>query len=115
MTCKDHCIHYPVCKDTVADENWTDEALDWIKRMFSPADCKNFMPSTTAETTGTWTYYSTTMMECSICGRHVAKHRYEFCPHCGTRMNKEKVRLKPDTSETWEQLEFPIHTGEHSR
>ena len=32
---------------------------------------------------GTWKYYSTTMMECSVCGRHTAKHRYEFCPHCG--------------------------------
>lgn len=36
---------------------------------------------------GTWKYYSSTMMECSICGRHTARHRYEFCPHCGAKMN----------------------------
>ena len=36
---------------------------------------------------GTWKYYSTTMMECSVCSRHVAKHKYEFCPHCGAEMN----------------------------
>lgn len=35
---------------------------------------------------GTWKYYSTTMMECSVCGRHTARHRYEFCPHCGAEM-----------------------------
>jgi hypothetical protein len=35
---------------------------------------------------GVWNYYSTTMMECSICGKHVARHRYKFCPECGTEM-----------------------------
>lgn len=35
---------------------------------------------------GTWTHYSSTMMECSVCGRHTARHRYEYCPHCGARM-----------------------------
>lgn len=37
---------------------------------------------------GTWEYYSSTMMECSICKRHVPVHRYEFCPHCGARMSR---------------------------
>lgn len=36
--------------------------------------------------TGTWEYYSTTMMECSVCKRHVPRHRYEYCPHCGAKM-----------------------------
>ena len=35
--------------------------------------------------TGTWTYYSTTMMECSNCKKHVPRHRYAFCPHCASR------------------------------
>lgn len=36
---------------------------------------------------GDWLYYSTTMMECSICKRHVPIHRYERCPHCGSHMS----------------------------
>lgn len=35
---------------------------------------------------GEWDYYSTTMMECSVCKRHTPRHRYEFCPHCGAKM-----------------------------
>lgn len=38
---------------------------------------------------GTWKYYSSTMMECSACQRHVPNHRYKFCPHCGAKMEKE--------------------------
>ncbi len=38
---------------------------------------------------GTWKYYSHTMMECSICGRHTAKHKYKYCPHCGAEMKGE--------------------------
>lgn len=39
---------------------------------------------------GEWIPYSTTMMECTVCKRHTPKHRYEFCPHCGARMDGEK-------------------------
>jgi hypothetical protein len=35
---------------------------------------------------GTWKHYSTTMMECSVCKKHVPYHRYKYCPHCGARM-----------------------------
>lgn len=35
--------------------------------------------------TGEWTYYSTTMMECSVCKKHVPRHRYAYCPHCASR------------------------------
>jgi hypothetical protein len=35
---------------------------------------------------GEWTRYSTSMMECSVCKRHTAYHRYKFCPHCGAKM-----------------------------
>ena len=38
---------------------------------------------------GHWEYYSTTMMECSVCKRHTSRHRFEFCPHCGAKMMKE--------------------------
>jgi hypothetical protein len=48
------------------------------------SDLKEIMPKA-----GTWKDYSSTMMECSVCQRHVPYHRYEFCPHCGTKMTKE--------------------------
>lgn len=35
--------------------------------------------------TGEWTYYSTTMMECSVCKKHVPRHRYTYCPHCASK------------------------------
>lgn len=37
-----------------------------------------------------WVRYSTTMMECSRCGRHTARHRFEYCPHCGAPMRERK-------------------------
>ena len=37
--------------------------------------------------TGTWSNYSSTMMECSVCKKHVPYHRYTFCPHCGSKNN----------------------------
>ena len=39
---------------------------------------------------GRWMPYSTTMMICSVCERHTAKHRFEYCPHCGCKMDKEE-------------------------
>ena len=38
---------------------------------------------------GHWDWYSSTMMECSICKRHTARHRFEYCPHCGAKMSLE--------------------------
>ena len=38
---------------------------------------------------GTWSNYSSTMMECSNCKKHVPYHRYQYCPHCGSK-NKIK-------------------------
>jgi hypothetical protein len=35
---------------------------------------------------GIWKYYSTTMMECSVCQKHVPRHRYKRCPNCGAHM-----------------------------
>ena len=55
------------------------------------ADVQEWLDSLPVVTipTGTWKYYSSTMMECSNCSRHTAYHRYEFCPHCGARMQRE--------------------------
>lgn len=40
--------------------------------------------------TGRWTMYSSTMMCCSSCGKHVPYHKYQYCPHCGSK-NKMEV------------------------
>ena len=39
---------------------------------------------------GTWKLYSSTMMECSNCKKHVPYHRYKYCPHCGSKNEMEK-------------------------
>ncbi len=40
---------------------------------------------------GTWKLYSSTMMECSSCKKHVPYHRYKFCPHCGSKNKRGGV------------------------
>lgn len=42
-------------------------------------------------TAGTWSNYSSTMMECSNCKKHVPYHRYQYCPHCGSKNKIEEV------------------------
>jgi DNA-directed RNA polymerase subunit RPC12/RpoP len=65
------------------------------------------------ERLGHWDYYSTTMMECSVCKKHVPKHRYKFCPECGSKM-VPKVKATLDSKEDWEQLDlFNTYTGEN--
>lgn len=100
LTCKDSRVHYPVCKDTVADKNWTDEAPEFLKELYSPKACKYF---SLGQKAGTWTYYSTTMMECSVCKKHVPRHRYNYCPECGSRMLSNSLK-KPIEDDGWKQL-----------
>ena len=38
---------------------------------------------------GRWKRYSTTMMECSLCGKHTARHKFNYCPNCGAKMDLE--------------------------
>ena len=38
----------------------------------------------------TWVRYSTSMMACSRCGGHTARHRFEYCPRCGAPMRERK-------------------------
>ena len=37
-----------------------------------------------------WVRYRTPMMACPRCGRHTARHRFEYCPHCGAPMRERK-------------------------
>lgn len=39
---------------------------------------------------GMWKRYSTTMMECSLCGKHTARHKFNYCPNCGAKMELEE-------------------------
>ena len=43
---------------------------------------------------GVWKLYSSTMMECSVCGKHVPYHRYQYCPHCGSKNSMEVANEK---------------------
>lgn len=62
--------------------------------------CDSFIPKPME---GTWYYYSTTMMECGMCGRHTARHRFEYCPHCGAKMTP-KIKEREELSDGCEQL-----------
>lgn len=35
---------------------------------------------------GQWERYSTSMMSCSICRKHTARHQFNYCPNCGAKM-----------------------------
>ena len=98
MTCKD-CIHYCVCKDTVADENWTDEAPIEIRKMYSPAECENFTPTADVAPVihGRWydedsvDAHGSPIYRCSICNKTVADNYiscHKFCLHCGAYMDR---------------------------
>ena len=51
--------------------------------------CQMGMEALKALRSGRWKRYSTTMMECSLCGKHTARHRFNYCPNCGAKMDLE--------------------------
>lgn len=73
------CIHYNCCC------SWcSKEIIDSTNKAMNDGDClecRHFEK----QNTGTWSNYSSTMMECSNCKKHVPYHRYTFCPHCGSK------------------------------
>ena len=50
------------------------------------------LPTTNVEPVrhGRWKRYSTTMMICSLCGKHTARHKFNYCPNCGAKMQGEE-------------------------
>ena len=77
---RDLCLQSDTCKADChglnCENSWHAECLikaGWIKQQ-----------------TGTWKLYSSTMMECSNCKKHVPYHRYKYCPHCGSKNEMEK-------------------------
>ena len=93
MTCE-NCIHHKVCQEIESFECRKD--FIWYK---ADTGC----PYAKEEKLGVWKDYSSTMMECSVCEKHVPYHKYKYCPNCGSRMI-EKVKLKSDDNISWEQL-----------
>lgn len=111
-TCKD-CIHYEVCKDIWADENWTETTPEEIKEMFSPKGCENYKPTADVQEVkhGKWLvneyehevisnpirhYYITKLRpinyRCSLCGRLEA-YQEPYC-NCGAKMDgKPEVKF----------------------
>lgn len=92
MICE-NCIHHKVCEEI----NGLDCRKDfiWYK---AETGCPHFKESRL----GVWKDYSSTMMECSVCNKHVPYHKYKYCPNCSSKMSKEK--FKTDISTEPEQL-----------
>ena len=91
MTCKD-CIHYCLCKDTLADENWREDTPQEIKDMYSPKGCENFKNK---EKVAEWTptnYFDEHYGRCYTCSRCGSDTigTSNYCPNCGAEMDKEK-------------------------
>lgn len=74
---KDLCSRYPMCTCVERDGHCT-IPMRHAEIIYGLGYAKT--------TVGTWDYYSTTMMECSVCQKHVPRHRYNFCPECGSKM-----------------------------
>lgn len=64
-----------------------DIAMEQLKDHKIPFGC--IAPDVVEVKHGYWIPYSSTMMECSVCKRHTARHRYEFCPRCGAKMDRK--------------------------
>ena len=57
------------------------------------------------------------MMECSLCGKHTARHKFNYCPNCGAKMDLEEENnddgaadiadYHPDVDE-WTFMGLPI-------
>lgn len=95
--CKD-CIHYCVCKDTVTEDNWTDDTPIEIREIFSPKYCEYFFLAADLIPVkhGEWIAKihndglgNYTLYHCSICD---CKKAYEsrYCQDCGAHMDGGK-------------------------
>ena len=90
--CKD-CVHYCVCRDTVTEDNWTDDTPVEIREIFSPKYCENFFlaadvaPVVHAE----WELVhiddnDMPAFRCSHCGRKILIATPNYCSNCGCKM-----------------------------
>jgi rRNA maturation endonuclease Nob1 len=77
---KDLCSRYAICTCVVRDGH-CQTPQQHAKILYGLGYKKQI--------TGSWSNYSSTMMECSNCKKHVPYHRYTFCPHCGSKNRLE--------------------------
>lgn len=73
-------------------------------RLIIPAEAIKAAPAADVEPKrepATWVRYSASMMECSRCGRHTARHRFEYCPHCGAPIRERKEAMQEGGSTKW--------------
>ena len=103
--CKD-CAHYCICKDTVADGNWDENAPKEVREMFSPSGCENYLPASDVEEVrhGEWmpvviqeNYFDPPHCDtckCSACEYEidVSETVYSYCPNCGAKMDGKGER-----------------------
>lgn len=82
------CMHHVTGKcDTICDHGEAFEMRQEVEH-YSEGYKKGYEDGKRdAVVHGRWTYYSTTMQECTNCHRHTARHRFEYCPHCGAKMD----------------------------
>lgn len=74
------------CKELDKGKPWDGHTSKDVRRLLS-------IPAADVEPKqepATWVRYSTSMMACSRCGRHTARHRFEYCPHCGAPIRERK-------------------------
>lgn len=74
-------------KSGVADRRYTEgwnDCLLRVKSMVHSAKAADVAPVVH----GRWDYHTHTMQECSVCKRHTARHRFNYCPNCGAKMKE---------------------------
>lgn len=95
MTCKD-CIHYCICKDTLADENWREDTPQEIKDMYSPKGCENFKNKEDFIEVVHARWYDGRCTNCChealdyLDDYEMKTYTTKYCPECGAIMIKEK-------------------------
>jgi hypothetical protein len=69
-----------------AFKSWMKENITQNSMILTAID---YAPSADVELVrhGCWEKHSVSMMVCSLCGKHTAKHNFKYCPNCGARMD----------------------------
>lgn len=92
------------CKEQGKDSNGMKCRACWVDDMLS--EVMDAPAADVAEVRhGRWKRYSTTMMECSLCGKHTARHKFNYCPNCWAKMDLEDEENDKQTVFQGEKVE----------